>query len=268
MFCTRCGKQVDDGAMFCPGCGSAMNAVNQPVNEVNAAPEVGETTVLNAYNAPNNGYGAPNNGYGAPNNGYGAPNNGYGAPNNGYGAPNNGYGAPNNGYGAPNNGYGAPNNGYGAPNNGYGAPNYGYGAPNNGQEKKKLNFAAIQAHSDIYKGPEKVDFGKAAKLFALYALNFKGRSSKSEYWWGVLVNFLASMVLNMIPIVGAIASLALMVPAIAMMVRRLHDIGKSGWYYLMGLIPLAGPIILLVYCCKDSQPAPNQWGPAEYYTDI
>ena len=50
------------------------------------------------------------------------------------------------------------------------------------------------------------------------------------------------------------------IPGLSICVRRLHDIGKSGWYYLIGLIPLVGGIIMIVWFCQDSAPA-NQWGP-------
>ena len=102
---------------------------------------------------------------------------------------------------------------------------------------------------------------EATKLFFVRYADFKGRSRRSEYWW-------ASLSLAVIgAIVGAILgnlsfiwSLAVLVPGIAINVRRLHDIGKSGWYYLIGLIPLVGGIILLVWCCKDSV-EDNEWGP-------
>ena len=141
--------------------------------------------------------------------------------------------------------------------------------PNNDTaEKAKDFFAQMQACANDLKGPEPVDFVKAIKLFCLYALNFKGRSSRSEYWWACLFNFLASLVLSIIPLIGGLLSLALMVPGIAISVRRMHDIGKSGWYLLMGMIPLAGPIILLVYLCSVSHPEANQWGPAVQYTNL
>ena len=141
--------------------------------------------------------------------------------------------------------------------------------PNNATaEKAKGFFAEMQARADDLKGPEPVDFVKAIKLFGLYALNFKGRSSKSEFWWGYLFYSLLSIALNIIPVIGSLASLVLVVPGIALSIRRMHDIGKSGWYMLMGLIPLAGPIIVLVYFCTASQPAPNQWGPAVQYTNV
>ena len=141
--------------------------------------------------------------------------------------------------------------------------------PNNGTgEKVKGFFAEMQARANDQKGPEPVDFVKAIKLFFLYALNFKGRSSRSEYWWGALFNVLLSFILPVIPIIGGLLSLVLIVPGCALAIRRIHDIVKSGWYYLMGLIPLAGPIILLVYCCTEGQAEANQWGPAVQYTNL
>jgi len=55
-------------------------------------------------------------------------------------------------------------------------------------------------------------------------------------------------------------ALAVMIPSLAVTVRRLHDIGKSGWYYFIGLIPFIGGIILLVWFCQDSEAGSNQWG--------
>lgn len=139
---------------------------------------------------------------------------------------------------------------------------------NDTAEKAKNFFAEIQARADDLKGPEPVDFIKSIKLFFLYALNFKGRSSRSEYWWGYLFHCLLSLALNCVPIVGNLLSIAMIIPGVALSIRRMHDIGKSGWYLLMGLIPLAGPIILLVYACTASQPEANQWGPAAQYINL
>ena len=55
--------------------------------------------------------------------------------------------------------------------------------------------------------------------------------------------------------------LATFLPTLAVVVRRLHDTGKSGWYYLIGLIPLVGSILLIIALVTDSQPGSNQWGP-------
>ena len=55
--------------------------------------------------------------------------------------------------------------------------------------------------------------------------------------------------------------LAIVIPSLAVAIRRLHDTGKSGWMILVGIIPLIGSIWLLILYCTDSQPGPNKWGP-------
>ena len=135
-------------------------------------------------------------------------------------------------------------------------------------DKVKQFFAEMQARADNLKGPEPVDFVKAIKLQFLYALNFKGRSSRSEYWWSYLFNFLLGLALNFVPLIGGLLSVAMIIPVVALAIRRMHDIGKSGWYLLMGLIPLAGPIIALVYLCTASQAEANQWGPSAQYINL
>jgi uncharacterized membrane protein YhaH (DUF805 family) len=60
-------------------------------------------------------------------------------------------------------------------------------------------------------------------------------------------------------------SLAVLIPALAVAVRRLHDTGRSGWWLLIGLIPLVGPIVLLVFYLLDSDREPNAYGPSPKY---
>ena len=103
---------------------------------------------------------------------------------------------------------------------------------------------------------------------------FSGRARRQEYWLFFLFNLIASIIINVIggvlagatgveafAYLGAIYSLALLIPGFAVFVRRMHDIGKSGWWWLIGLIPFVGWIVLLVFCCLDSQPGDNQYGP-------
>ena len=96
---------------------------------------------------------------------------------------------------------------------------------------------------------------------------FSGRSRRSEFWIFWLGTFVISIVLQALTrlaaplmIVYIIFGLAVIIPYISVTVRRLHDIGRSGWWYFIGLIPLAGAIILLVFMCTDSQPGDNQFG--------
>jgi uncharacterized membrane protein YhaH (DUF805 family) len=104
--------------------------------------------------------------------------------------------------------------------------------------------------------------------------DFNGRARRSEYWFFILFTAIASTIgaaLDAIfrirsgtyggtgPIQGLI-QLALLVPTLAVGARRLHDTGRSGWWLLIGLIPVVGWIILVVFFVQDSQPD-NQYGP-------
>lgn len=111
-------------------------------------------------------------------------------------------------------------------------------------------------------------FGQAIALFFHNYANFRGRSSRSELWWTYLFNtlmgglftFLMMYVSYAFSYIYTIYMLACLIPALSIQVRRLHDIGKSWVYLLMGLIPIAGFIILIVYYCTDSK-EDNRWGP-------
>ena len=98
-------------------------------------------------------------------------------------------------------------------------------------------------------------------VFSQYA-TFTGRARRSEYWYFVLFNYIVSLglVLTGVQMLSYIWSLATFIPGLAVAVRRMHDIGKSGWFLLIAFIPIVGAIWLIVLCCKDSQPD-NQYGP-------
>lgn len=99
---------------------------------------------------------------------------------------------------------------------------------------------------------------------------FSGRSSRAEYWYFVLFNFIFSIVISIISsvigdsagILGWLYTLALIIPGIAVSARRLHDIGKSGWMQLIVLIPLIGWIWFIVLVAKKGDPADNKYGSA------
>ncbi len=101
-------------------------------------------------------------------------------------------------------------------------------------------------------------------------VGFKGRARRKEYWMFVLFNVIISIILSIIElsmgmeeaIISGLYGLAVLLPSLAVSVRRLHDIGKSGWWLLIGFIPIIGMIILLVFSCLDSQEGDNQYGPS------
>lgn len=104
--------------------------------------------------------------------------------------------------------------------------------------------------------------------------DFNGRARRKEYWMfvlfqiifaviaGVLDNLLGLSFSEIIPYgwIYTLYGLAMFIPGLAIAVRRLHDVGKSGWYYLIILIPLVGSIWLLVLLCTDSEHGTNKWG--------
>ena len=106
-----------------------------------------------------------------------------------------------------------------------------------------------------------VSFGQAVSLaLGKNYCQFSGRSSRSEYWWFVLFQFIISY------IVAGVANLALLLPGLGLCVRRMHDIGKSGWWILINFIPLVGNIIFIVWACRDSGPD-NEYGPVPNMTE-
>ena len=97
--------------------------------------------------------------------------------------------------------------------------------------------------------------GAITSCFSKYA-TFSGRANRSEYWYWVLFAF----IMGIIPVVNWIAFFALLIPGLAVLVRRLHDTGRSGWWYFIGLIPIVGFIWLLVILCQPSQEGDNEYG--------
>ena len=103
--------------------------------------------------------------------------------------------------------------------------------------------------------------------FRKYAV-FSGRSSRSAYWWWFLFAFLAGIaaqildaIISTAPVINAIVALGLLLPGLAVAVRRLHDRGKSGWWLFIGVIPIIGAIILLVWFVKEGDMGENGYGP-------
>ena len=114
-----------------------------------------------------------------------------------------------------------------------------------------------------------MDFTSAIKsCFGKYA-TFSGRACRSEYWYFYLfyviiimaTQFVDSVVIGSnINFLTLIWSIAVFLPQIAVAVRRLHDIDRTGWWILLGLIPLIGAIILIVWTCKRGTAGSNRFG--------
>jgi uncharacterized membrane protein YhaH (DUF805 family) len=135
-----------------------------------------------------------------------------------------------------------------------------------------MSAPAIQSR---YPDGAPVSFGEAIKAALRNGFTYRGRASRSAYWWFFLAVTLAYVAIWLISVLLTattsrtwagldigLLSLAMIYPglaAIALTVRRLHDTDRSGWWYLIGLIPYVGIIILLVILAGKGTPGPNRY---------
>lgn len=106
---------------------------------------------------------------------------------------------------------------------------------------------------------------------------FAGRARRKEYWMFALINFVICVALSIVAAVTLGASgksalvidaalgvycLLILLPSLAVTVRRLHDTGRSGWWFWIQLVPIAGAIVLFVFTVLDGTPGPNSYGPS------
>lgn len=117
-----------------------------------------------------------------------------------------------------------------------------------------------------------MDFMEAIKSGFQNYVNFQGRAQRSAFWYWALFAFIVGTIAGVIDsaIVGpqtamgplsAIASLGLLLPGIAVNIRRLHDLDRSGWWLLLLFIPIIGAIWLIVWYCTPGTPGSNRFGP-------
>lgn len=161
------------------------------------------------------------------------------------------------------------------------------------QSTSTVNTGTEGTKSDVHNGVDEkfsggatpmMSFGQAVSTCLRKYATFKGRARRSEFWGFELFHLLVVMALGvlmavseLIPgdasrvVVGLLACLAyfaLLLPSISVCVRRLHDTGCSGWWYLSVLIPyfnIITSIVLLVWYCKDSYRGENKYGPSPKY---
>lgn len=131
-------------------------------------------------------------------------------------------------------------------------------------------------------------FGDAVRAVLAQYATFGGRARRSEYWWWSLFSTLVQLAFSLVAIVVLVATsdddggtavgwigwilygivaLGLVVPSLAVLVRRLHDTGRSAWWLLIGLVPIVGGVVILVFSLQDSSPGPNAYGPNPKGTD-
>ena len=140
------------------------------------------------------------------------------------------------------------------------------------REERYKNFRGARAVSGV-------GFPEAIKRFYINTFDFKGRASASEFWWIFLYSIIADIPLSSLAesettalsVLGIVLSCLWVafhfIPSLSLVVRRLHDVGKSGFWCLFGFVPVVGNIALLIWMASGSK-ADNDWGPkADEATD-
>ena len=129
--------------------------------------------------------------------------------------------------------------------------------------------APMAQTSDPARSDANTFMGALKDGFARY-VDFKTRSTRPQFWWWFLWSIIFGIVSSTIDLsigagdsgpVNSLVSLATLLPSLAVAVRRLHDIGRTGWWVLLMFIPIIGWIVLLLFYCTKTQDHPNQWGP-------
>lgn len=127
-----------------------------------------------------------------------------------------------------------------------------------------------------------MSFGTAISTCFSKYVTFSGRATRSEFWFFILFLWLGALVLTFVdsflfgtvvtdgasfsastntPYLSGLFMLVTFLPAISVAVRRLHDVGRSGWWYWIGFVPLVGIIVLIVFSVTDGTRGPNAYGP-------
>ncbi len=125
--------------------------------------------------------------------------------------------------------------------------------------------------SEVTEPHRALGFGEAVGACLRQYGTFSGRAQRSEYWWWALFNLLVFVAVGLsrgvvgadataVDVVAVIAGLALLLPNLAVTVRRLHDVDRSGWWILINFVPVVGSIILLVFAMLPGTPGENRFG--------
>lgn len=110
-----------------------------------------------------------------------------------------------------------------------------------------------------------MDFGQAIQSGFRNYVNFKGRAARSEYWYWTLFAVLTQLIVDgltgdALEAVSAVVSLALFLPSLAVSIRRLHDLDRSGWWFLLWFVPIVGWIVMIYWACCRGTAGTNRFG--------
>lgn len=133
-----------------------------------------------------------------------------------------------------------------------------------------LGMSSGAHEASNHRPPKGLRFREAVKrCLRLYA-TFQGRAARSEFWWFTVFVYLAVFAGKLVAgiadaeagdVLAVLTWLALLLPALAVTVRRLHDVNKRGWWMLIWFVPLVGPLVMLLFMIVDGRPEANRFGP-------
>ena len=243
-FCVNCGQQIPDGASFCTNCGAPQTTHMQA-----QAPDQNPF----ADSTASGGYGTADSSFGTADDS-----------------------AASDGYPGAQSSYTSSDSYAGTQSSYTSSDSYAGGQTSHSSSD---SYAGTQGGNGYGGGPTPgMTFAEAVETCLVKKfVSFSGRARRSEYWYFTLFSLIVSMAASIIGgmlfvhhegdvnLLSSLLSLVLFLPGLGVAIRRLHDIGKSAWWYLIIFVPMIGWIILLVFMCKDSFPGPNQYGPSPKY---
>ena len=252
MFCTNCGAAIPEGAKFCTSCGAVAPAsfntsepqapeipAQEPAFENTPAETVSEVTEPVTETPVNTGI--PDTAAGAAAAGAAA------------------FGASDSGPAKPK----PQGTWYDQP---YTMSQTQVNEGNYRQQQQQQQAANAVDAKESFKNPS---FGEAIQSFFLRYVDFKGRSSRAEYWYVVLASYLIGIAFGVLAsitksgiftTIESLYSFLVFIPSLAIWFRRLHDTGRSGWYIFVMLLPIVGWILMLIWLCSTSDGG-NIYGP-------
>lgn len=241
-FCVNCGQQIPDGASFCTNCGAPQTTHMQAPDQNPFA----DSTAAGGYGTADSSFGTADDS------------------------------AASDGYPGAQSSYTSSDSYAGTQSSYTSSDSYAGGQTSHSSSD---SYAETQGSYGYGGGPTPgMSFAEAVETCLVKKfVSFSGRARRSEYWYFTLFSLIVSMAASIIGgmlfvhhegdvnLLSSLLSLVLFLPGLGVAVRRLHDIGKSAWWYLIIFVPMIGWIILLVFMCKDSFPGPNQYGPSPKY---
>ena len=256
-FCVNCGQQIPDGASFCTNCG-APQTTHMQAQAPDQNPFADSTAA--------GGYGTADSSFGTA---------GDSAASDGYPGAQSGY-TSSDSYAGTQSSYTSSDSYAGTQSSYTSSDSYAGGQTSYSSSD---SYAGTQGGNGYGGGPTPgMTFAEAVETCLVKKfVSFSGRARRSEYWYFTLFSLIVSMAASIIGgmlfvhhegdvnLLSSLLSLVLFLPGLGVAIRRLHDIGKSAWWYLIIFVPMIGWIILLVFMCKDSFPGPNQYGPSPKY---